>query len=76
MKGTTDHTEGGKVMADTASSRPESLETSLLTVRRAAERLAISEKFLRRAIARGDLPVRRFGRAVRVSAQSLATFGN
>jgi excisionase family DNA binding protein len=42
-----------------------------LTVRIAARRLSLSEKSVYRAIARGDLPAIRVGRAVRVPEAAL-----
>ena len=47
----------------------------LLTVAEAAARLAVSQDTVRAAISRGDLEVRRIGRAVRVPAATLVGFG-
>ena len=43
----------------------------LLTVREVAERLAVSEKTVRRLIERGELPVLRVGVQIRVDAAQL-----
>ncbi|MBN0039491.1 helix-turn-helix domain-containing protein [Cellulosimicrobium cellulans] len=43
------------------------MEPLLLTVARAAEILGISEYSVRRAIAAGEMPYRRIGRAIRVT---------
>ncbi len=46
-----------------------------LTVAQVAERLQVSERSVRRWIAADVLPVRRFGRCVRVDPDDLNTFG-
>jgi excisionase family DNA binding protein len=43
----------------------------LLTVKEAADRTRISERHLRRMIKAGDLPVTRFGKAVRIHPKDL-----
>lgn len=46
----------------------------LLTVRKVAERLATSEKTVRRLIDAGDLPTIRFGRNLRIAPADLDRF--
>jgi len=46
-------------------------EARLLTVKEAAERTRTSERHLRRMIKDGDLPVKRFGKAVRIHPKHL-----
>ena len=46
----------------------------LLTVKQVAERLATSEKTVRRLIDAGELPVIRFGRLIRVAPADLDCF--
>jgi excisionase family DNA binding protein len=45
-----------------------------LTVVEVADRLGVSPKHVRRAIDRGELPVHRFGRAVRIAPEDLERF--
>ncbi len=47
-----------------------------LRVAEAADELGISPKHVRRAIDRGDLPIHRFGRAVRIARADLEQFIN
>lgn len=46
----------------------------LLNTHESAEQLAVSERTVRRLIARGDLPAVRVGRTVRVSQDALDAF--
>lgn len=46
----------------------------LLTVKQVAERLAISEKTVRRLIDAGELPIIRFGRLIRITPADLDRF--
>ncbi len=46
-----------------------------LTVAQVAERLQVSERSVRRWIAADTLPVRRFGRCVRIDPNDLDEFG-
>lgn len=46
----------------------------LLTVSACAEYLTLSEAFIRKIIASGDLPAHRFGRAVRVQLSDLTRY--
>jgi excisionase family DNA binding protein len=46
----------------------------LLTINEVADRTSLSARTIRRLIAKGDLPVHRIGRAVRVSEDDLARF--
>jgi len=45
-----------------------------LTVQMAAERVSLSQKTIRRLIDRGELPVHRLGRSLRISATDLDVF--
>ena len=59
------------------SSKPESREQlgePLLSVTAVVQRLGVSEKTIRRLIARGALRVHRIGRQIRVSEADLAHF--
>jgi excisionase family DNA binding protein len=47
---------------------------SFLTARECAERLRVSEKTIRRAISKGELPVHRIGRRVLVSGHDFDQF--
>ena len=51
--------------------RPNNPRVQLLTVKEAAELCQISERQLRRLIKNGDLPVKRFGKAVRIHPKAL-----
>jgi excisionase family DNA binding protein len=55
----------------TTARRPR---TRLLTVQDVATDLQLSTKTIRRLIDRGDLPVHRLGRSVRVSEEDLLVF--
>ncbi len=46
----------------------------MLTVDEVAEKLALSTKSIRRAIADGDLPHHRFGGAIRISPEDLDAY--
>lgn len=48
----------------------------LFAVEQAAHELGISGKTIRRAIARGDLRVRRIGRLIRIAEPDLVSFIN
>jgi excisionase family DNA binding protein len=49
-------------------------EERFLSVAEVAERLDVSEKWVRRKIAAGDLPAHRVGRLLRVGERTLASF--
>lgn len=49
-------------------------EQPFLTVKQVAERLSVSEKHIRRAIASGALTAHRYGRAIRISNDDLMAF--
>jgi excisionase family DNA binding protein len=46
----------------------------MLTVAQVADRLTVSDAFVRRLIARGQLPVYRLGRAVRLDSADVETY--
>ena len=48
----------------------------LLTIAEVAAKLSVSPKHIHRAIARGELPIHRFGRAVRIAPDDLEQFIN
>jgi excisionase family DNA binding protein len=54
-----------------ARAAPRRVPAPALTVRQAAEALAVSPKTIYRAVADGRLPAERIGRAVRISADDL-----
>jgi excisionase family DNA binding protein len=51
---------------------PRRVLPALLTVGQVADHLGASTRHVRRLIARGELPVHRFGRLVRISPDDLA----
>ena len=51
--------------------RQSNPKAQLLTVKEAAALCQISERQLRRLIKNGDLPVKRFGKAVRIHPKAL-----
>jgi excisionase family DNA binding protein len=56
------------------TSTPHLADATLLTKREAAERLSLGPRMVDIYIARGELPVVRFGRAVRIDRRDLAAF--
>jgi excisionase family DNA binding protein len=54
--------------------RPFEPEQRFLSVAEVAEKLDVSEKWVRRKIAMGDLPAHRVGRLLRVGDRTLASF--
>jgi len=62
-----------RTMSSDASNKKAS---RFLTVPEVADELGVSTKHVRRAIDRGDLPIHRFGRAVRVARADLEQFIN
>jgi len=59
-----------------SSDATNSNASRFLTVAEVAGDLGVSTKYVRRAIDRGDLPVHRFGRAVRIARADLEQFIN
>lgn len=51
-------------------------DSPYLTIPEAAQRLAVSQRFIQRLIASGELPVHRFGRAVRIKRATLDQLGD
>ena len=57
-----------------SAATPRRSSPALLTIPDVAERLVASERHVCRLIARGELPVHRLGRLVRISEDDLARF--
>jgi excisionase family DNA binding protein len=53
---------------------PNTPPSRLMTVGEVADVLRLSDRQIRRLIAGGDLPVHRFGRAIRISEPDLIRF--
>lgn len=60
---------------DPATAIDDSLPEQLMTVDQAAGVARVSPRHIRRLMARGDLAVHRFGRAVRISPADLKACG-
>jgi excisionase family DNA binding protein len=61
-------------MTGSPAKAPSRAASSMHTVTSVAERLGVSEKTVRRLIARGELPVHRIGHSLRVSEDDLQAF--
>ncbi len=58
----------------TPAAMPRRASPALLTVKEVADHLGASSRHVYRLIARGDLPVHRLGRLVRISEDDLARY--